>query len=132
MVSPTATVGNGSYIGVNTYIDSNAVVGDNTIILFNSVISREVVIEHNVFISASVVIKGGVTLSHSIFVSAGCIVTTPLTSYVFLNAGVVMNYSVELFNSWIAPTTTSIQLPNDMQKPKNVLSHENQSYWTCS
>ena len=88
IISPSAVIRKGCYIGPNVIVDSDAVIGENTTILFNSVISRECYIAENNFISANVVVKGGVSIGQSNFISASCNVLKNLGTCNFLNAGV--------------------------------------------
>ena len=99
IISPTAKVAEGCYIGPGVVVDSNAEVGRHTTVLFNSVVSRDCCIAENNFISAGVVVKGGVRIGPSNFISASCNVLKNLGSHNFLNAGV--RYASETLNSKI-------------------------------
>ncbi len=117
VISPTATIGIGTYIGPNVVLDSDAKIGKNNIILFNSIISREVEITDSCFISAGCVLKGSVRINESSFISANASIAKNINAKSFINAGLLL--TEEINQSSIVGCSDSlvnIELPDDINK----------------
>ena len=117
VISPTATIGTGTYIGPNVVLDSDAKIGKNNIILFNSIISREVITADNCFISAGCVLKGSIKIKESSFISANASIAKNINAKSFINAGLLL--TEEINQSSIVGCSDSlvtIELPDDTNK----------------
>lgn len=81
-------IGNGVFIGSNTYIGPNASVGDSTIINAGAIIEHDCIIGECVHIAPGTVICGGCSIGDLSFLGAGSTVTpnVKISSFSFLKA----------------------------------------------
>jgi acetyltransferase EpsM len=100
-ISPTAKIGKGVYVGVNSVVNSEAKIEDNCIINTNCVVEHNVNIKNNCVISPSVTISGNVLIKENTFIGCGTtIIDENKNGYIkigkncFITAGSLILHSV--------------------------------------
>ncbi len=111
-ISPSAEIGEGSYIGPGVIIDSCASVGDHVIILFHSVVSRFVSVDDYTFISASVNIVGNRKIGKSVYLGAKATINANLQDNILVDSAVLIKMDIES-NAIVSSTV----VPNILKYP---------------
>jgi len=75
-VSPSATVGDGSYIGPMAVVHSRSLLGRNVCIYTGSTVDHDSLIEDDVFLSPGVHTAGAVTIEAGAYIGPGAIITS--------------------------------------------------------
>ncbi|MGD2089942.1 MAG: hypothetical protein PVH61_27445 [Candidatus Aminicenantes bacterium] len=89
-VSPSSTIGVGTFIGLGVIIDAKAIVGNHCFVLFNSVISRFVEIDDFTFISASVNITGHKKIGKNVFLGVKSTINAHINDNVLVSHGTIV------------------------------------------
>lgn len=96
VISPSANIGRGVFIGPGAIVHSRAVVGDHAIINTGVIVEHECVIGPNSHLAPGVVLAGGVNVGHDTLVGLGARVlpTLSIGSESVVGAGAVVLRSV--------------------------------------
>lgn len=96
IISKTASIGRGVYVGPGAIVHSRAIIGDHAIVNTGSIVEHECVIGPNSHIAPGAVLAGGVNVGHDTLVGVGARVlpTLSIGNECVIGAGSVVLRSV--------------------------------------
>jgi acetyltransferase EpsM len=106
LVSPSATIGNGTFIAATAVVGPCAVIGDNVIINTSAVVEHDNVIESHSHVAVGAKLTGACTVREGAFIGAGAVLVPKIEAgqWCVIGAGSVVLRNVD-------PSVTAVGVP---------------------